>query len=703
MSFSLNGIIITQTGTDTDLSGLTGISGVTTNVFNFTTEYILADRTLKIDGTCTQAPSEHLILTGPNAGGSDKRSMTISSGGTFIFGEAQTFTDDNSVSRTVYSGGQFLYFAKPTGPQSWLNDQAGLVVASGGAMEIYGGYIRQNQAINFESGSSLIMRKGRVAASSDTGFLNFYLRDATVDIIGFEYFCIEATPNAALGMLATYDTMEGYDPSNIDIPIGPIDSIPHGLVIVEKYAGGGKNPIDISFRNQVDDNDEYRMMEATIGNNLIVKGRGVSNDSRGWATHYIRWTPTFVNSVTKAALVDIQVYMIDTDSTDRLSPYSPGDQVIDLPTLADGQFSATTLDVLTGVWHNDSDVTLTTYVLDDRLPISGGAIGYLYNISVLSLLDSTVGEDSANIQMVLDVNITEQTKATVDAYTTIDDNAELYDRGKSHLLGEYAGEAVLVIEIDGIYTVPDGGIVIDPAAASAFAHVTFVTIKSSAFTGAIKTPATKTVLQKGTGGQIDYEVNGDLQIEDASVTWTVTKDITDIENLDAGNNLTVNVENGASVGTSEPGTGNGQVNLVVVAPIKVTVKDINTLALIQGARVHIRAGNGGDLPYQDSITITRSGSVATAVHTAHGMQTGETIYIQGANQGEYNGESVITVTTVNAYTFVVSGTPTTPATGTIIATASLVNDITDGSGEVNDTMRFTNDQPVAGTVRKATP
>ena len=443
-------------------------------------------------------------------------------------------------------------------------------------------------------------------------------------------------------------------------------------------------------------------MEATIGNNLIVRGRGIT-DSRGWATHYIRWTPTFVNSTTKAALVDIQVYMQDTDSTDRLSPYSPATQVIDLVTLADGQFSATTLDVLTGVWHNDSNTSIAQFVFDDRLPIYGAAIGYLYNISVLSLSDSTVGEDTANVQMVADVNVTQATKATVDAYTTIDNNAELYDRAKAELYDDFTGENALIVGIDGIYVVPTGGIVIDPAAAAAYAFTTLVTIKTSAYIGAIKPPTSTTVLQKGTSGEIDYAVNGDLQIEDASVDWTISEDVTDVENLDAGNNLTIYVINGASVGTSEAGTGNGQVNIIVAVPLKVIVKDIESSALIQDARVHIRSSAGGDLPYQDTVTITRVTTTATVAHTAHGMKTGETIYIKNAVQQEYNGEQVITVTTVNAYTYTVAGSPTTPATGTILASASLVNELTDALGEVNKVIRFTNDQPIVGTVRKATP
>lgn len=68
-----------------------------------------------------------------------------------------------------------------------------------------------------------------------------------------------------------------------------------------------------------------------------------------------------------------------------------------------------------------------------------------------------------------------------------------------------------------------------------------------------------------------------------------------------------------------------------------------------------------------TVTITRSGSTATANCTSHGYRTGQIIKHSGAGQSEYNIEARVTVTDANNYTFAVSGSPTTPATGTITA------------------------------------
>lgn len=90
-------------------------------------------------------------------------------------------------------------------------------------------------------------------------------------------------------------------------------------------------------------------------------------------------------------------------------------------------------------------------------------------------------------------------------------------------------------------------------------------------------------------------------------------------------------------------------------------------------------------------SITRSGSTATVTtSSAHGLSNGAEIAIVGATQSEYNIPAVISNVTPTTFDYTVSGTPTSPATGTIyvyraaagIARQKLVNTyswtITDG-------------------------
>lgn len=68
-----------------------------------------------------------------------------------------------------------------------------------------------------------------------------------------------------------------------------------------------------------------------------------------------------------------------------------------------------------------------------------------------------------------------------------------------------------------------------------------------------------------------------------------------------------------------------------------------------------------------TVTITRSGAVATASSTAHGFVDKHVLVHSGAGETEYNVQVEITRIDANTYTFPVSGTPATPATGTITA------------------------------------
>lgn len=70
---------------------------------------------------------------------------------------------------------------------------------------------------------------------------------------------------------------------------------------------------------------------------------------------------------------------------------------------------------------------------------------------------------------------------------------------------------------------------------------------------------------------------------------------------------------------------------------------------------------------QLATSITRASSTATCTTPLnHGLQIGDRVNVRGANQSEYNGVFVITnVPTLTTFTFTVSGSPATPATGVI--------------------------------------
>lgn len=92
----------------------------------------------------------------------------------------------------------------------------------------------------------------------------------------------------------------------------------------------------------------------------------------------------------------------------------------------------------------------------------------------------------------------------------------------------------------------------------------------------------------------------------------------------------------------------------------------STRDVINAVTVRFVAGYAGATVTVSSIT--RTGSTATATtSSAHGYTTGQRVTIAGADQADYNGTFEVTVTGATTFTFSVSNSPTTPATGALTA------------------------------------
>jgi len=194
---------------------------------------------------------------------------------------------------------------------------------------------------------------------------------------------------------------------------------------------------------------------------------------------------------------------------------------------------------------------------------------------------------------------------------------------------------------------------------------------------------------------IDVPSAGTYNFSNVSFSGSGTKDI--YVSASSGT-VTINVSNGGDIPTYNSAGATVVINNNVT--VAVTTKTSSGSA-ISGARVLIEADSGGSLPAGDSVTITRSGTTATVSHAAHGMSDGAYVIIRGANQQEYNGDHQITVVNANSYTYTVSGSPATPATGTITATARILNATTGGAGKASTTFNYSSDQPVKGVARKS--
>lgn len=208
-------------------------------------------------------------------------------------------------------------------------------------------------------------------------------------------------------------------------------------------------------------------------------------------------------------------------------------------------------------------------------------------------------------------------------------------------------------------------------------------------------------------------INCDNGIEYDSGSDSTSPAFDDITFDDAGGNYDVNNTSGAEISISKNNGSNPNsynpggdiVNFLGASVItSITVKDADDASLVSDARVLAWVADGVNFPYQETVTITGSGTTATVTHTTHGLSTNDNVYIEGTTLEEnYHGAYQITVTDANTYTYTTAQTVvTTPASGTITSTFVLLHAATTGTGIVTDTRVIGSDQLFNYRVRKST-
>ncbi|OEU68523.1 MAG: hypothetical protein BBJ57_07535 [Desulfobacterales bacterium PC51MH44] len=716
MSFAYLAGVITQTGTDTDLSGLNGLTSVTRLTQGtgdgLYTIYELAGSRLVINGTVTHNPDQECILFNFSP---TSTLPCIDVTGTYNYG-------------AIYTGNGKTNYAKGTGIISTAQTtdvwrMAIVWVRSGGTLNWDGGIIVSGSMLQFANGAYCNQESGTFfnTHASATHQIRLETTTAANDArLVFNNITLDGV-NATPVMFTT----RGWGTLSVNFRLGGFQNYVDLAIPVTLLNANFDN--NRSSRTMLfNTNSPVNVVESTWLNpseKVLAQTYGLSTNKTGISTSK-RDITLVVTDIAGSAVESTKFYAIDEDSGDRRSINSidyTADQVYS------GVTSAGTVDidaVLINVQTVESGETLgqdDDRFTDDEMDVAFCGYNYLLAQTPIPLY----GNDTLIFTwtMLPESLITQSTKATVDAYATLDDAYEVYDRAKAYLYDNFLGETALLISRAGLQLeIGANDLTIDATAASVFAlSGADITIKSTTFTGGVIGTTGIVTLNNGAtinGGTFDCDVylnsaqdltdvtiNGDLRIATGANSTLDFSNVTvtgNVYNDSASNTLLIILSNGSSISAGDPGSGNGQTDVIQTAPIKVTVKDIEDGTLLGNARVFIKAATGGDLPASDTVTITRVSTTATVSHTAHGMVNNEYILIEDANEGEYNGAHQITYIDANSYSYTVSGTPATPATGTITATARLVNELTDENGEVNETHRFTSDQPVEGVVRKAT-
>ena len=102
-------------------------------------------------------------------------------------------------------------------------------------------------------------------------------------------------------------------------------------------------------------------------------------------------------------------------------------------------------------------------------------------------------------------------------------------------------------------------------------------------------------------------------------------------------------------------------------------------------------------------SVTRSSTTATVTTPVkHGLDDGQKVILSGATPSAYNGEKTISVTGESTFTFTVSGSPTTPASGTIVYDENVAVKFTLPKGHKDDdrflfsAIDFTSNEKITG-------
>jgi hypothetical protein len=143
---------------------------------------------------------------------------------------------------------------------------------------------------------------------------------------------------------------------------------------------------------------------------------------------------------------------------------------------------------------------------------------------------------------------------------------------------------------------------------------------------------------------------------------------------------------------------------IVAGSVTVSAKSVDaTGANVASARVFLRASSGtGPFPYQNTVTITNSGTTATIAHASHGLATNDKVVIDGASHWQNNGVFQITVPNTTHYTCTLPSAPGSDPTGSITSTFVALEGLTDTNGDISTSRVYSSNQPVTGWIRKST-
>lgn len=496
-NYSVSAGEITLTGTEADLSGLRGLYEVDYFRVGPVYQYSTASR-LVVSGTLSHDPDVEVITF---ANTITDETVRVSGTGVYNYGSEETL-----FGHTTSSTGTGLVITREDNA-NW--DEPVFEVEDGGTFIMKGGVIQTSGTTYFNDGSIVDIKDGEIIISNPTEgqLIRSFTTNFTVDGL--------VKNGGALILYEAPASFSGYRPIYSDLSPQSAGRLDYSLlfygnaqvITIRDFSGFG-NPNDIGYI----DNGKGILLNPVNGSATTIAGwlSGTRSDTY----IEIQKEVTFNIEDSVGGESNPRVYAIDTLDANRRNQNGENnlpDNVYDA-TAVGGSASFT---VVAGIYNAINTQTQPT---DVRF---SGDLAAFYFIEYDKVLSETTvslkGNGELEVDWVLftDTLIEEPNRATVDAYTSIDSSAQMYDRAKSYLVDNYAGETSVDFGRDGdqvsltYHTMTLDGTP-NAVPANTFAYGSDIaTIKSSNFIGGATATTGKVTTENGAllgGGVFDCDI-----------------------------------------------------------------------------------------------------------------------------------------------------------------------------------------------------
>jgi hypothetical protein len=507
---------------DVNLSGLTGLAPVTTEIIGGKIRYILdASTSFICEGTMIIDPRENFLEMLKD--GTDV--LIISSTGILTAGLDVTYTYGSQVTNglTIRMVGQ--------SSQPWVSS-----IRNEGVFNWYGATIDSAGAIRTRPGGTMKIRDGYFVSRVTSGGVpqgsQIFFEGGTCDIIGLTKTIEDGLTfdNSSVGFVAetTVINLEGVSSTgnvSSDHRSTSLASIPY--ITISKYS-----PIENGICEPVTSLAYLEDCGGLYLKNPNLKRRTAYGDITRHGQLEAYKTCNGLVTYQGAPLEDVKLYWIDIDNGlrgvttsttwgknyDEYKPYATSSAV-------NGTF---TLSILEAAWYNtnpSAGTAVNSVVADRRLEsgevITVKAYKYGFNLTEIQFKGNNLGASDVVSPQSRNTSTVELSKATVDTYTIVTNSVDFKDLADSFLEDNWGLYLNYIVTRSGTtinlgtYDLDVDGQVVEVFSVTG----NKITIKSSMFTGNLITTG---VVTEKNGGSINGSVQDAGGLRDLStINYTV--------------------------------------------------------------------------------------------------------------------------------------------------------------------------------------